>query len=146
MPRKKQKGPPGRSQRPGPGATKPGQASTAQSKPPSSRTGNAVQAKNAAPKKQNVQQNQRPIVPFLRSDRVLLIGEGEFCFVFLVMLFCLVYLMPLFIFFFCLVHVCHDARFGGTSILSFIYFDNLLSLFPFFFFFFFFELYKLSVQ
>jgi 25S rRNA (uracil2634-N3)-methyltransferase len=30
-----------------------------------------------APKKGPTQANQRPIVPFLRKDRVLLIGEGE---------------------------------------------------------------------
>lgn len=30
-----------------------------------------------APKKASMQANQRPIVPFLRKDRILLIGEGE---------------------------------------------------------------------
>lgn len=34
-----------------------------------------------APKKASMQVNQRPIVPFLRKDRVLLIGEGELFFV-----------------------------------------------------------------
>ncbi|EKV05208.1 25S rRNA (uridine(2634)-N(3))-methyltransferase [Penicillium digitatum] len=33
-----------------------------------------------APKKASMQVNQRPIVPFLRKDRVLLIGEGDFSF------------------------------------------------------------------
>lgn len=33
-----------------------------------------------AQKKGPVQANQRPIVPFLRKDRVLLIGEGEIFF------------------------------------------------------------------
>lgn len=32
--------------------------------------------KDSGPKRQP-QQNQRPIVPFLRGDRILLIGEGE---------------------------------------------------------------------
>lgn len=30
-----------------------------------------------APKKASMQANQRPIVPFLRKDRILLVGEGE---------------------------------------------------------------------
>ncbi|CAG8894793.1 unnamed protein product [Penicillium egyptiacum] len=33
-----------------------------------------------APKKASMQANQRPIVPFLRKDRILLIGEGDFSF------------------------------------------------------------------
>ncbi|KOS43466.1 hypothetical protein ACN38_g5597 [Penicillium nordicum] len=33
-----------------------------------------------APKKASIQANQRPIVPFLRKDRILLIGEGDFSF------------------------------------------------------------------
>ncbi|KAJ5541963.1 hypothetical protein N7461_007966 [Penicillium sp. DV-2018c] len=33
-----------------------------------------------APKKGPMQANQRPIVPFLRKDRVLLVGEGDFSF------------------------------------------------------------------
>lgn len=33
-----------------------------------------------APKKASMQANQRPIVPFLRKDRILLIGEGDFTF------------------------------------------------------------------
>ncbi|KAJ5963303.1 uncharacterized protein N7479_003179 [Penicillium vulpinum] len=33
-----------------------------------------------APKKVSLQANQRPIVPFLRKDRILLIGEGDFSF------------------------------------------------------------------
>ncbi|KAJ5888905.1 hypothetical protein N7495_008946 [Penicillium taxi] len=36
--------------------------------------------KKAPQKKQSVQQNQRPIIPFLRGDRILLIGEGDFSF------------------------------------------------------------------
>ncbi|KAJ5373620.1 hypothetical protein N7517_005626 [Penicillium concentricum] len=33
-----------------------------------------------APKKISLQANQRPIVPFLRKDRILLVGEGDFSF------------------------------------------------------------------
>ncbi|KAJ5787460.1 hypothetical protein N7457_002450 [Penicillium paradoxum] len=33
-----------------------------------------------APKKASLQANQRPIVPFLRKDRILLVGEGDFSF------------------------------------------------------------------
>ncbi|KAJ5812540.1 hypothetical protein N7474_008841 [Penicillium riverlandense] len=36
--------------------------------------------KGATPKTQQQHQNQRPIVPFLRRDRILLIGEGDFSF------------------------------------------------------------------
>lgn len=32
---------------------------------------------SSAPKKGSMQANQRPIVPFLRKDRILLVGEGE---------------------------------------------------------------------
>ncbi|KAJ5144159.1 uncharacterized protein N7515_002946 [Penicillium bovifimosum] len=35
---------------------------------------------SSAPKKGPMQANQRPIVPFLRKDRVLLVGEGDFSF------------------------------------------------------------------
>lgn len=78
MPRKKQKGPPARPHRAGPSVPKPGQPSTAQAKAKGSGPSNSAHAKDAPQKKHGVQQNQRPIVPFLRGDRVLLIGEGEF--------------------------------------------------------------------
>lgn len=78
MPRKKQKGPPARSQRPGPGGPKLGQTSS-QAKAKGSGPSNSAITKDGAQPKQGVQQNQRPIVPFLRGDRILLIGEGEFC-------------------------------------------------------------------
>ncbi|CAG7934916.1 unnamed protein product [Penicillium nalgiovense] len=45
--------------------------------------GNGQKQGNAtanAPKKASMQANQRPIVPFLRKDRILLIGEGDFSF------------------------------------------------------------------
>lgn len=38
-------------------------------------------------KKQSLQTNQRPIVPFLKEDRILLVGEGEFLFFFFVSFF-----------------------------------------------------------
>jgi 25S rRNA (uracil2634-N3)-methyltransferase len=73
MPRKKQKGASGHFNR-GKGGPKPGPPSTSQSK---SNGPKQVSAKEAGPKKLPMQQNQRPIVPFLRKDRILLIGEGE---------------------------------------------------------------------
>jgi 25S rRNA (uracil2634-N3)-methyltransferase len=38
------------------------------------------QGNGNAPKKVSLQANQRPIVPFLRKDRILLVGEGEIFF------------------------------------------------------------------
>jgi 25S rRNA (uracil2634-N3)-methyltransferase len=66
MPRKKQKsGPPPRPHRPsGPAKSGPDPA-------------NAGAAKEGSQKKQSLQANQRPIVPFLRGDRILLVGEGK---------------------------------------------------------------------
>jgi 25S rRNA (uracil2634-N3)-methyltransferase len=58
----------------------PGKPSGQSSNPPSGHNGNAQsqgQGKETTVKKGSVQANQRPIVPFLRKDRVLLIGEGE---------------------------------------------------------------------
>lgn len=78
MPRKKQKGPPARPHRTGPAAPKPGQPSAAQAKAKGAGPSSSTNAKDTPQKKHGVQQNQRPIVPFLRGDRVLLIGEGEF--------------------------------------------------------------------
>lgn len=73
MPRnKKQKGPPARAHRPGP-PPKQGQTPS-QSKPKTKGAGTT----EAPQKKGPLQANQRPIVPFLRGDRVLLIGEGGF--------------------------------------------------------------------
>ncbi|KAJ5179612.1 hypothetical protein N7492_002822 [Penicillium capsulatum] len=77
MPRKKQKGPPARSNRAGPAAPKSAPTSAPKVKGPG--PGSSGKAKDA-PQKKHVQQNQRPIVPFLRRDRVLLIGEGDFSF------------------------------------------------------------------
>lgn len=90
MPRKKQKGPPPRSNRPGPkqnqgqGQAQPqGQPAKGQKKggnPNSNAPGSGGSGSGSGPQKlQPLQMNQRPIVPFLRGDRVLLIGEGEFC-------------------------------------------------------------------
>lgn len=72
MPRKKQKGPPPRSNRPSP--SKPGPSSQPKAKGSKQDSGAAKDAQKKAP----AQANQRPIVPFLRGDRILLIGEGEF--------------------------------------------------------------------
>ncbi|KAJ6094636.1 hypothetical protein N7467_002149 [Penicillium canescens] len=61
----------------------PGKPSGQSSNPPSGQNGNAQsqgQGKETTVKKGPVQANQRPIVPFLRKDRVLLIGEGDFSF------------------------------------------------------------------
>ncbi|KAJ5216509.1 uncharacterized protein N7498_002916 [Penicillium cinerascens] len=74
MPRKKQRGPPPRSNRPGP--PKPGPSSQPKAKGSKQDSGAAKDAQKKAP----VQANQRPIVPFLRGDRILLIGEGDFSF------------------------------------------------------------------
>ncbi|KAJ5081002.1 hypothetical protein N7456_013712 [Penicillium angulare] len=87
MPRKKQKGPPPRAQRAG-GPPKPGQTPVAsQSKSKGKGAGNAPHSKAGGDeeKKMNkaqapLQANQRPIVPFLRGDRILLVGEGDFSF------------------------------------------------------------------
>ncbi|KAJ5927986.1 hypothetical protein N7466_006942 [Penicillium verhagenii] len=76
MPRKKQKGPAARPNRPGPPA-KQGQTPS-QSKPKTKGAGTADAPQNQ--KKGPLQANQRPIVPFLRGDRVLLVGEGDFSF------------------------------------------------------------------
>lgn len=78
MPRKKQKGPPPRSHRGG-APSKPGSAPTSHAKAngPVHQSGPGRTTTDQAQKKQPVQQNQRPIVPFLRGDRILLIGEGE---------------------------------------------------------------------
>lgn len=73
MPRKKQKGAPVPFNRPK-ASSKRGPHSNPQSKSNGSKQDSA---KEAGPKKLPVQQNQRPIVPFLRKDRILLIGEGE---------------------------------------------------------------------
>ena len=72
MPRKKQKGPPARSNRAnGPKSQNQGaQKGNKQSASTTTTTTNGPQ------KLQPLQQNQRPIVPFLRGDRILLIGEG----------------------------------------------------------------------
>lgn len=83
MPRKKQKGPPPRANRPG--GPKQGQAqgkgaTSAQQKGGKQNPNSGASAGNGnggSQKLQPLQQNQRPIVPFLRGDRILLIGEGE---------------------------------------------------------------------
>ncbi|KAJ5095133.1 hypothetical protein N7532_007424 [Penicillium argentinense] len=74
MPRKKQKGQPPRSNRPGPKPQGQGQGQGQQ------KAGKNANAGNGPQKLQPLQQNQRPIVPFLRGDRILLIGEGDFSF------------------------------------------------------------------
>lgn len=74
MPRKKQKGTSGQFTRPK-GGSKSGGLSISQSNLNGTKQD---PGKQAGPKKVPVQQNQRPIVPFLRNDRILLIGEGEF--------------------------------------------------------------------
>ena len=83
MPRKKQKsGPPPRSHRPS-GPAKPGPGPASQGKNKTSKPDVAVgraeagAGKEGSQKKQSLQANQRPIVPFLRGDRILLIGEGK---------------------------------------------------------------------
>lgn len=82
MPRKKQKsGPAPRSHRPsGPGKAGSAPSSQARHKPAGSKqdptAGGAI--KEGSQKKQSLQANQRPIVPFLRGDRILLVGEGEY--------------------------------------------------------------------
>lgn len=79
MPRKKQKsGPPPRPHRPsGPAKSGPAPASQAKGKGPKSDPGSAGAVKQDSQKKQSLQANQRPIVPFLRGDRILLVGEGK---------------------------------------------------------------------
>jgi 25S rRNA (uracil2634-N3)-methyltransferase len=77
MPRnnKKLKGAPASARPRGPGK------SSGQSNTPKGQNGNAQgqgQTKENTVKKGPVQANQRPVVPFLRKDRVLLVGEGEF--------------------------------------------------------------------
>lgn len=85
MPRKKQKGPPPRANRPGgpkqgqaqgQGATSAQQKGGKQNANSGSGAGNG-NGNGGSQKLQPLQQNQRPIVPFLRGDRILLIGEGE---------------------------------------------------------------------
>lgn len=80
MPRKKQKsGPAPRSNRPS-GPAKPGPAPASQAKNKASKPDSAAggAGKEASQKKQSLQANQRPIVPFLRGDRILLVGEGKY--------------------------------------------------------------------
>ncbi|KAJ5643056.1 uncharacterized protein N7484_005563, partial [Penicillium longicatenatum] len=72
-PQQETKGPPARA-RPGP-PPKQGPIPS-QSKPKTKGAGTT----EAPQKKGPLQANQRPIVPFLRGDRVLLIGEGDFSF------------------------------------------------------------------
>ncbi|KAJ5466736.1 hypothetical protein N7539_009465 [Penicillium diatomitis] len=93
MPRKKQKsGPAPRANRPGAGVNGGGPAKNG-SGPASQHVKNKkTVASNAASgasqdgtggagqKKQSLQANQRPIVPFLKGDRILLVGEGDFSF------------------------------------------------------------------
>lgn len=81
MPRKKQKGPTPRPHRAGgPSKSGSGPTATSPSRPKGfnskQESGSGVAVKDAGPKKLPVQQNQRPIVPFLRGDRILLVGEG----------------------------------------------------------------------
>lgn len=77
MPRKKQKGPPARNQRSGGPAPKPQTPVASQSKPKGKGAGNPA-PDGPEKKKAPLQANQRPIVPFLKGDRILLVGEGEF--------------------------------------------------------------------
>ncbi|OOQ87596.1 hypothetical protein PEBR_15772 [Penicillium brasilianum] len=82
MPRKKQKsGPAPRSHRPS-GPAKPGPAPASQAKNNGSKPDHSAggTSKESNQKKQALQANQRPIVPFLRGDRILLVGEGDFSF------------------------------------------------------------------
>ncbi|KAJ5736582.1 uncharacterized protein N7483_001707 [Penicillium malachiteum] len=83
MPRpgKKQKGPPARGQRPGP--QKGQQAPVASQSKSKAKGGNPAKSGAGEDEKKNtapLQANQRPIVPFLRGDRILLVGEGDFSF------------------------------------------------------------------
>lgn len=71
MPRKKQKGPPPRSNRPG------GPKSQNQGAQKGNKQSASTTDTKGPQKLQPLQQNQRPIVPFLRGDRILLVGEGE---------------------------------------------------------------------
>lgn len=88
MPRKKQKsGPPPRPHRPsGPAKSGPAPASQAKNKVLRQDSAPAGAVKEGSQKKQSVQANQRPIVPFLRGDRILLVGEGKQSFIVLVLL------------------------------------------------------------
>lgn len=83
MPRKKQKsGPPPRPHRPsGPTKSGPAPASQAKNKGSKPDPAPARAVKQESQKKQSAQANQRPIVPFLRGDRILLVGEGEWSFI-----------------------------------------------------------------
>jgi 25S rRNA (uracil2634-N3)-methyltransferase len=93
MPRKKQKsGPPPRSHRPsgpakpgpGPGPGPASQGKNKSSKPDiAAGRAEAGAGKEGIQNKQSLQANQRPIVPFLRGDRILLIGEGKLSFLIL---------------------------------------------------------------
>ncbi|KAJ5595794.1 hypothetical protein N7450_002252 [Penicillium hetheringtonii] len=74
MPRKKQKGPPPRSNRPG------GPKSQNQGAQKGNKQSASTTDTKGPQKLQPLQQNQRPIVPFLRGDRILLVGEGDFSF------------------------------------------------------------------
>ncbi|KAJ5169143.1 uncharacterized protein N7482_004737 [Penicillium canariense] len=81
MPRKKQKGgPPPRAHRPGgPAKSGPASASASTNKGSKQDSGAGGAVKEHSQKKQ-LHMNQRPIVPFLRGDRILLVGEGDFSF------------------------------------------------------------------
>jgi hypothetical protein len=93
MPRKKQKGPPPRANRPGgpkqdqgagQGKGKTAPASAQQKGGKQNPAQGSGAGNGSGPQKlQVLQQNQRPIVPFLRGDRILLIGEGEWLLLFL---------------------------------------------------------------
>lgn len=88
MPRKKQKGgPPPRAHRPsGPGKAGTAPSSQAKKKGPKQDPAAGGAIKEGNQKRQSLQANQRPIVPFLRGDRILLVGEGEYSFLILVAL------------------------------------------------------------
>lgn len=77
MPRNNKKiknAPPPRSRGPGKPSGPPSGASKGQQHGNGQNQGNG---NGNAPKKGPLQTNQRPIVPFLRKDRILLVGEGE---------------------------------------------------------------------
>lgn len=81
MPRKKQKsGPPPRSHRPSGPKAGPAPSSQAKQKGPKQDPVSGGPVNEGSQKKQSLQANQRPIVPFLRGDRILLVGEGEYFF------------------------------------------------------------------
>ena len=50
---------------------------------------NANSNTNKNKQKQQQQQQRRPIIPFGKGDRVLLIGEGKFCFIIYVFELCM---------------------------------------------------------